>query len=44
VNFDDLLRSLYFFVKNVNTSKSKKGHKKTPEKGVTPGKGEIGGT
>jgi hypothetical protein len=21
-----------------------KGHKKTPEKGVTPGKGEIGGT
>jgi hypothetical protein len=24
--------------------KIKKGHKKTPEKGVTPGKGEIGGT
>jgi len=24
--------------------KQEKGRKKTPEKGVTPGKGEIGGT
>jgi len=44
VNFDGLLRTIEYMKKNVNMSKPVKKHKKTPEKGVTPGKGEIGGT
>jgi hypothetical protein len=43
-NFDDIYKSLYIFSKNVNILKQPKRAKKTPEKGVTPGKGEIGGT
>jgi hypothetical protein len=36
---------VYIFSLKMSTRQNRlKGHKKTPEKGVTPGKGEIGGT
>jgi hypothetical protein len=36
---------VYIFSIKMSTCQNwQKGHKKTPEKGVTPGKGEIGGT
>ena len=43
----DTFTKVYIYLKkksSICAQKQAKEHKKTPEKGVTPGKGEIGGT